>query len=52
MKRAHRSVHRALWPILAVAVALGLAMALLLRKPADAHSSYTTETRVTEARAP
>ena len=52
MKRAHRSVHRALWPILAVAVALGLAMALLLRKPADAHSSDTTETRVAEARAP
>ena len=50
MKRAHRSVHRALWPILAVAV--GLALALLLRKPADAHSSYTTETRVVEARAP
>ena len=52
MKRAHRSAHRALWPILAVAVALGLTMALLLRKPADAHSSYTTETRIAEARAP
>jgi hypothetical protein len=52
MRRTHRSIHRALWPILAVAVALGLAMALLLRKPADAHSSHTSETRVVEARAP
>ena len=52
MKRAHRSIHGALWPILAVAVALGLVLALLLRKPADAHSSHTTERRVVEARAP
>jgi hypothetical protein len=52
MRRAHRSFHGALWPILAVVVALGLAMALLLRKPADAHSSHATGTPIAEARAP
>ena len=52
MRRAHRSFHGALWPILAVAVAFGLAMALLLRKPADKQSSHATETRIAEARGP
>jgi len=33
MRRAHRTVHRALWPVLAVLVLLGLAAALWLRKP-------------------
>src|SRR5262249_1258535 len=33
MTRSHRSVHRALWPVLALAVALGFAMALTLRPP-------------------
>jgi hypothetical protein len=33
MKRAHRIVHRALWPVLAVLVLAGLAAALLLRPP-------------------
>jgi len=33
MRRAHRAVHRALWPALLVLVALGLAMALWLRPP-------------------
>ena len=32
MRRAHRSVHRALWPALALAVGIGLFMALMLRK--------------------
>ena len=36
MRRSHRSVHRALWPVLAVAVVLGIAMALALRPPPDA----------------
>jgi hypothetical protein len=35
MKRTHRAVHRALWPILALAVALGFALALDLRPPPD-----------------
>ena len=30
MRRSHRSVHRALWPVLALAVALGLALALIV----------------------
>jgi hypothetical protein len=33
MRRAHRVVHRALWPVLAVLVLLGLAAALWLRPP-------------------
>jgi hypothetical protein len=36
MRRTHRSAHRALWPVLALAVALGLAMALVLRPPPQA----------------
>jgi hypothetical protein len=35
MRRSHRSVHRVLWPVLALAVALGLTMALVLRPPPD-----------------
>jgi len=35
MTRSQRSVHRALWPVLALAIALGLAMALTLRPPPD-----------------
>jgi len=33
MTRKHRSVHRLLWPALALTVALGFAMALYLRPP-------------------
>ena len=33
MRRTHRRVHRVLWPVLALAVAIGLASALLLRPP-------------------
>ena len=36
MTRAHRLVHRALWPALAVLVIFGFAMALHLRPPPDA----------------
>jgi hypothetical protein len=35
MRRSHRSVHRALWPVLALAVMFGLAMALWLRPPPE-----------------
>ena len=38
MRRAHRSVHRALWPILALAIGLGFVMALVLRPPPDAEA--------------
>lgn len=38
MRRAHRAVHRALWPILAFAIALGFVMALVLRPPPDAEA--------------
>jgi cytochrome c oxidase assembly factor CtaG len=31
MRRGHRSVHRVLWPVLAMLVILGLAAALWLR---------------------
>jgi hypothetical protein len=31
MRRAHRLVHRAVWPFLALAVGLGFALALALR---------------------
>jgi hypothetical protein len=33
MRRSHRSVHRALWPVLALLVGLGLTLSLLLRAP-------------------
>ena len=35
MTRSQRSVHRALWPVLALAITLGFAMALALRPPPD-----------------
>jgi hypothetical protein len=43
MRRAHRSLHRVLWPVLALAVALGLTMALKLRPPPKAAAPQTTE---------
>ncbi len=33
MTRGHRNVHRLLWPVLAVLVALGFTMALVKRPP-------------------
>jgi hypothetical protein len=33
MRRLHRSVHRALWPVLVLAIGLGFVLALLLRPP-------------------
>jgi hypothetical protein len=35
MTRSHRLAHRLIWPVLAIAVALGLTMALTLRPPPD-----------------
>lgn len=36
MTRSHRRIHRALWPLLALAVALGFAAALYLRPAVQA----------------
>jgi hypothetical protein len=36
MTRAHRLAHRALWPMLALLVGFGFAMALHLRPPPEA----------------
>jgi len=35
MTRAHRSLHRIVWPILALLVALGVALALWRRPPPE-----------------
>jgi hypothetical protein len=35
MTRSHRFAHRLIWPALAIAVVLGLTMALALRPPPD-----------------
>jgi hypothetical protein len=43
MRRAHRSVHRALWPVLALAVAFAFAMALVLRPPPDPAAPSTAQ---------
>jgi len=43
MTRSQRSVHRALWPVLALVVALGLALALALRPPPDVEAPPATQ---------
>jgi hypothetical protein len=35
MTRTHRSIHRVIWPALALLVALGFTLALALRPPPD-----------------
>jgi hypothetical protein len=35
MRRPHRKAHRLIWPALALLVALGFVMALVLRAPAE-----------------
>jgi len=35
MRRAHRTAHRRLWPILAIVVATGFVLALWLRPPPE-----------------
>jgi hypothetical protein len=47
MSRSHRTVHRALWPALIVAVVFGFALALALRPPPEPE-----QTPVAEARSP
>jgi hypothetical protein len=36
MKRRHRSMHRMLWPALALLVGLGLTLSLMMRAPPPA----------------
>jgi len=48
MRRAHRTVHRALWPVLAVLVLLGLAAALWLRKPVISDQKPVTSSLVSD----
>ena len=43
MRRAHRSFHRLLWPVLALAVALGFGMALALRPLPDTPAATAQE---------
>ena len=38
MTRSHRSLHRVLWPLLALLVGLGFTMALVLRPPPPVES--------------
>jgi hypothetical protein len=43
MTRGHRAFHRMLWPALALAVALGFTMALVLRPPPEQPEPPATE---------
>lgn len=44
MTRAHRSLHRIVWPILALLVVLGFMLALWLRPPPEAGASLAVAT--------
>jgi hypothetical protein len=46
MTRGHRKVHRLVWPVLAVIVALGFTLALALRPPPDPPADSAPKTRV------
>ena len=41
MTRSHRLAHRLIWPALAIVLALGLTMALVLRPPPDPPAAGT-----------
>ena len=43
MTRGHRNFHRMLWPALAVIVALGFTMALVLRPPQELPESQPVQ---------
>ena len=43
MKRAHRTVHRALWPMLTLAVGAALLLALALRPPPEPPAAAALE---------
>jgi len=42
MTRGHRRVHRLLWPVLAILVALGFTMALVKRQPPESPAQAET----------
>ena len=50
MTRTHRSLHRIVWPILAVLVALGVALALWLRPPPKPDQAGTAPRPITMER--
>jgi hypothetical protein len=43
MTRGHRTFHRMLWPVLAVIVALGFTMALVMRPPTEQPATPAAE---------
>lgn len=45
MRRPHRRAHRLIWPTLALVVAFGFVMALMLRAPEELLTPPPTETR-------
>jgi hypothetical protein len=46
MTRGHRAFHRMLWPALALIVAFGFTMALVLRPPPETPADSASKTRV------
>jgi hypothetical protein len=46
MTRGHRVVHRLIWPVLALIVAFGFTMALVLRPPPEPPAGSESKTRV------
>ncbi|HLL28102.1 MAG TPA: hypothetical protein VKT73_10730 [Xanthobacteraceae bacterium] len=45
MTRKHRLVHRAFWPVFALVIGFGLAMALYLRPPPAADTPTASESK-------
>jgi hypothetical protein len=43
MTRGHRAFHRILWPVLALVIALGFTMALVLRPPPEMPAAETSK---------
>jgi len=46
MTRGHRTFHRMVWPALALIVAFGFTMALVLRPPPEPPADSASKTRV------
>jgi len=46
MTRGHRTVHRLLWPLLALLVAVGFTKALVKRPPPEQPANDASKTRV------